>query len=76
MEVGAIQAYLERWRAVAAREAAERRDTPVAVRWRQLNSIIALAEGLGLDWREQNPEEVARIRSLLEPHPTGEKDGG
>ncbi len=35
VEVGAIGEYLERWRAVEAREAAERRDTSLAIRWRQ-----------------------------------------
>lgn len=51
-----------RWRAVAEREAEERRRTPVAVRWQQLNALIAFAQELGLDWRHRDEKELAKVR--------------
>jgi hypothetical protein len=51
-----------RWRAVAEREAEERRRTPVAVRWQQLNALIAFAQELGLDWKRRDEAELAEVR--------------
>ncbi len=51
-----------RWRAVAEREAEERRRTPVAIRWQQLNALIAFAQELGLEWRRRDEMELAEIR--------------
>ncbi len=38
IEAGAVEEYRKRWQVVAALEAAERRDTPMDVRWRQRRS--------------------------------------
>ncbi len=51
-----------RWRAVAEREAEEHRRTPVAVRWQQLNALIAFAQELGLDWRRRDEAEPTEVR--------------
>lgn len=51
-----------RWHAVAEREAEERRRTPVDVRWRQLNLLIAFAQELGLEWRQKDEDELAEVR--------------
>ncbi|MFN3762532.1 MAG: hypothetical protein ACK4WK_04935 [Anaerolineae bacterium] len=51
-----------RWRAVAEREAEERRQTPVAIRWHQLNALIAFAQEMGLEWRRKDEKELAEVR--------------
>ncbi|MGQ9466219.1 MAG: hypothetical protein ACUVXE_00255 [Anaerolineae bacterium] len=51
-----------RWRAVAEREAEERRRTPVDVRWRQLHLLIAFAQELGLEWRRKDEDELVEVR--------------
>lgn len=51
-----------RWRAVAEREAEERRRTPVDVRWRQLHLLIAFAQELGLEWTRRDEAELAEVR--------------
>lgn len=51
-----------RWRAVAQREAEERRRTPVTIRWQQLESLLAFAQELGLDWMRRNEGELAEVR--------------
>lgn len=46
----------------ARREAEARRRMPVAIRWRQLNALIAFAEELGLDWKRRDEEELRQVR--------------
>jgi len=58
MSEQALRQYRERWEAVATFEAAERRAAPLALRWKQLNAILRLAQALGLPL-EQDPEEIA-----------------
>jgi len=48
MRVEEVIAYRERWRAVEAIEQAERRRATPELRWRQLNALVAMAQGLGL----------------------------
>ncbi len=48
MRADEVIAYRERWRAVEAVEREERRRATLELRWRQLNSLIAMAKGLGL----------------------------
>ncbi|MCS7282484.1 MAG: hypothetical protein RMK65_10570 [Anaerolineae bacterium] len=43
-------------------EAEERRRTPVAVRWQQLEALFAFAQELGLDWRRRDEGELAGVR--------------
>ncbi len=62
VDTGPIRDYVERWQAVAEREKEERRLLSPHQRWQQLRALIALAEELGLNWREQNEQEVAEVR--------------
>lgn len=48
MRVEDVIAYRERWRAVEAVEREERRRATPEMRWRQLNTLVAMAQGLGL----------------------------
>ena len=48
MRVEEVIAYRERWRAVEAIQQAERRRATPELRWRQLNALVAMAQGLGL----------------------------
>jgi hypothetical protein len=57
MSEQALRQFRERWAAVAAIEAAERRATPLELRWRQLNAILRLAQELGLPL-QQDPAEI------------------
>ncbi len=62
IDTGPIRDYVERWQAVAKREKEERCHLSPQQRWQQLRALIALAEELGLNWREQNEQEVAEVR--------------
>ncbi len=62
IDVGPIRDYVERWQAVAEREREERRRLSPQQHWQQFCALIALAEELGLDWRQQNEQEVAEVR--------------
>ena len=48
MRVDEANAYRERWRAVEAVLQEERRRATPEMRWRQLNTIVAMARALGL----------------------------
>ena len=48
MRSNEVIAYRERWRAVEAVIQQERRCATPELRWRQLNALLAMAEGLGL----------------------------
>lgn len=43
-----LRAYLERWKAVEAIQAEERRCASFDLRWQQLNAAYGIAKGLGL----------------------------
>jgi hypothetical protein len=55
------QEYRARWEAVQAIEIAEQRAATVQERWRQLNAVWRLAQGLRLPPPERD-EEVVRAR--------------
>jgi hypothetical protein len=58
-----IKAYRERWKALEEVERLEQRSSSIALRWKQLNSILCLAIGLGLPM--ENPDsqdELVRQR--------------
>jgi hypothetical protein len=58
-----VKSYRERWKALEEVERQEQRSSSIALRWRQLNSILCLAIGLGLAM--ENPDcqdELARQR--------------
>jgi hypothetical protein len=60
-----IKAYRERWEALEDMERQEQRSSSIALRWKQLNSILCLAIGLGLPL--ENPDsqdELVRRRWL------------
>lgn len=62
IEVGPVRDYVKHWQAVAEREKEEQRHLSPHQRWQQLCALIALAEELGLNWKEQDEQEVAEVR--------------
>jgi hypothetical protein len=54
-------AYRDRWQAVAEIERQELRNASIELRWRQLNSVIGLAIGLGI-LKADNSEEAIYLR--------------
>jgi hypothetical protein len=44
-----VKAYLARWQAVEEIERQELQSAPLELRWQQLNALIGLAIGLGID---------------------------
>ena len=54
--------YRARWQAVAAIEEEEQRASSVQSRWQQLNAILRLAAGLGLNMAQPDEEEAVRAR--------------
>ena len=62
IDLNSASDFRARWRAVAEREAEERRRIPPAVRWQQLNALLAFAAEAGLDWKYQDEREVAEVR--------------
>lgn len=61
MDAMEMQEYRSRWRAVVAIEREEQQIASVDFRWRQLNSLLNMAVGLGL-LGGAKPSEVERIR--------------
>jgi len=58
-----VREFRDRWKAVAAIEAEEKRVASMALRWQQMNTILCLAMGLGLPLTEPDAEEeVVRRR--------------
>lgn len=53
-----MKAYRARWQAVAEIELKELRSTSIELRWRQLNSVIGLAIGLGIMKADESEGEV------------------
>lgn len=58
MDEQAAREFRERWQAVAAVEIEEQRAASVALRWQQLNAILRLAAGLGLQPGKSDAEIV------------------
>ena len=57
-----LRAYLARWQAVAAFEAAEQKAATFTLRWQQLNAILRLAAALGIS-PEADSEAIEAVRS-------------
>ena len=58
-----IKAYRERWKALEEVERGEQRSSSIALRWKQLNSILCLAIGLGLPMEiPDSQDELVRQR--------------
>lgn len=62
VETGPIKEYIENWRAVNAREAEERRQASIELRWKQLNAIVGMALALGLPLGGQDEEGIKEVR--------------
>ena len=62
MDKSMLTAYQDRWKAVAAIEAAEQRQISVAQRWRKLNSLVRMAAGLGLLRKGDDDAQVSAVR--------------
>ena len=56
-----LEAYKNRWQAVADRENEEQRQMPFIDRWKKLNSIIRLAQTLGLV-RQTDEQQIDVVR--------------
>jgi hypothetical protein len=56
------RAFRKRWRLVNAREAEELRDTPIEVKWQQINTLMAWAQQLGWTSALAEGEEEVRQR--------------
>jgi len=54
--------FRDRWQAVAAIEDQEQRAASVSLRWKQLNAIWQLAQGLGLQSEPDETESLVRER--------------
>lgn len=61
MEASILKEYRKRWQMVAEIEETEQQMASLALRWRQLNSIVQMALALGL-LNADNEEEVEAIR--------------
>lgn len=57
-----VRQYVERWEAVAAIELEEQRAATIELSWKQLNSIVGLAMGLGILVSVPDEEEVVYQR--------------
>jgi len=63
MNKSMLEAYQERWRSVAKFEAEEQRQLSFAQRWQKLNSLIRMAAGLGILYKDNDPQiESVRAR--------------
>ncbi|HUF38036.1 MAG TPA: hypothetical protein VMN57_05895 [Anaerolineales bacterium] len=72
MDVRLIREYRDRWRVVEAFELEEQRSATLDDRWRQLNGIIGLAIGLGLDLSADDSEfEVYRRWARIKKRAAG-----
>jgi hypothetical protein len=54
------RAFRQRWQRVNAREEEELRSTPLEVKWRQFNTLLAWAHAFG--WTEVLGEGEAEVR--------------
>lgn len=57
-----LQAFRERWQAVAEVEQSELRQMSVPQRWRQFNAILQMAVALELTLPQDNIDEIVAIR--------------
>jgi hypothetical protein len=62
MEKRDLQAFRERWQAVAEIEACESQQASIAQRWRQLNAILRMAVALHLPLPQDDIGETIAIR--------------
>ncbi len=53
-----LKAYLERWKAVEEVERREQQAASMELRWQQLNSLVRLARGLGLQMDMEEEKAV------------------
>ncbi len=66
-----IREFRDRWQAVELIEAEEQRNTSIELRWRQLNSILRMAIGLGLPLTKSPEDEIivyqrwTKLRNLM-----------
>lgn len=71
-----IKAYRDRWIAVEAVVNEKRRTASLELRWRQLNSAVAIAKGLGLFHSDPSEMEVftrwAKLKEKLAGQPSRE----
>jgi len=56
MNKSMLEAYQEKWRSVAKVQAEEQRQLTFAQRWQKLNSLIRVAEGLGILSKVADPQ--------------------
>ena len=61
----ALKAYRDRWQAVAEIERQELRNASIELRWRQLNSVIKIAMGLGILKSDEKETEVYQRWAML-----------
>ena len=61
LEKSMLEAYKNRWQAVADRENEEQRQMPFIDRWQKLNFIIRLAQTLGLV-RQTDEQQIDVVR--------------
>ena len=61
LEKSMLEAYKNRWQAVADRENEEQRQMPFIDRWQKLNSIIRFAQTLGLV-RQTDEQQIDVVR--------------
>jgi hypothetical protein len=57
-----LQAYRERWQAVAEVETRESQQASIAQRWRQFNAILRMAVALELTMPQDDIGEIIAIR--------------
>jgi hypothetical protein len=58
-----LEAYQTRWQTVTETIEAEQRQTSVEQRWRKLNSLLKMADSLGLAWSpDERQEDIVRQR--------------
>lgn len=67
-----IREFRDRWKAVETVEAEERKIDSIELRWQQLNSILRMAIGLGLQLTDSSEDDLivyqrwAKLRSILQ----------
>lgn len=67
-----IREFRDRWKAVETVEAEERKIDSIELRWQQLNSILRMAIGLGLQLTDSSEDDLivyqrwTKLRSILQ----------
>jgi len=67
-----MKAFYTRWQAVAEIERQELQTTTLELRWKQLNSVICMAIGLGINKSSENEIEVFQIWTKLKEKATSQ----